>query len=157
MRLTKEQRALVERHHKLIYSFLVKHQLPVDAYYGECAEGLCKAAAAYEEGKGAFSTLAYRYMFTEMSHALRRDRRQQSITKKLLDRPAPGPIDLTKAEAQELTTVLLVALPERKRQILALLLQGHSQRAISDELGVSRQAVSRNVKRIRETYEEMTK
>ena len=65
MRMTDEQRKLVEDNHNLIYGFLNKKEL-TDDYYDIVALGLCKAAMNYDESKGRFSTLAFKCMDREI-------------------------------------------------------------------------------------------
>lgn len=67
--LTDDQRQLVAENHNLIYSFLHQHKLPVDDdNYSLAAIGLCKAACCYNPEKGAFSTIAYYGMYSEICH-----------------------------------------------------------------------------------------
>lgn len=70
--LTKEQQAMVENNHQLIYWFLNKEKLSIEDFYDIVAIGLCKAAIDFDESKGfKFSTLAYRYMRNEVGIYLR--------------------------------------------------------------------------------------
>ena len=55
--MTKEQQKLVEENHGLIYSFLAKHNLPIEEYYDLAAIGLCKASITYQN-ETTFSTYA---------------------------------------------------------------------------------------------------
>lgn len=64
--LTKEQQELVSKNHDLIYSYAIKKRVSVAEYYDVLAIGLCKAAKAFDENKGAFSTLAYKCMENEL-------------------------------------------------------------------------------------------
>jgi len=62
----KTYQKLAEDNHKLIYGFMHKYHLSED-WYGELAEGLCKAARIYDENMGVkFSVLAYRSMKNTM-------------------------------------------------------------------------------------------
>ena len=74
--LNNKQRKLVEENHNLIYSFLNSHCLSIDSvadWYGTAAIGLCKAALAFDESRGAkFSTLAYICMENEIRQTLRK-------------------------------------------------------------------------------------
>ena len=70
--LTKEQQAMVENNHQLIYWFLNKEKLSIEDFYDIVAIGLCKAAIDFDESKGfKFSTLAYRCMRNEVGSYLR--------------------------------------------------------------------------------------
>lgn len=74
--MTKEQTALVESNHNLIWGFLHKHGLSED-FYGDAAIGLCRAAEGYDVVYGtAFSTYAYRCMYNECAKTWRKEDRQ---------------------------------------------------------------------------------
>ena len=64
--LTKQQQELVEQNHNLIYKFAHQNNLSIDDYYDILAIGLCRASKMYNEDKGAFSTIAYVCMKTEV-------------------------------------------------------------------------------------------
>ena len=64
--LNDEQRKIVENNHDLIYGYAHKMGISIDEYYDILAIGLCKAAKAFDESKGRFSTLAYCCMKNEM-------------------------------------------------------------------------------------------
>lgn len=66
--LAKQQQELVEKNHNLIYKFAHQNNLSIDDYYDVMAIGLCYAAKAYDESKGAFSTFAYTCMKNELSN-----------------------------------------------------------------------------------------
>lgn len=64
--LNQRQQELVEKNHILIYEFAKEKRISVDEYYGLLAIGLCKAALAYDENRGKFSTIAYCCMSNEL-------------------------------------------------------------------------------------------
>ena len=66
IRLTDEQRKLVEDNHNLIYSFAISRKISIEEYYDLLAIGLCKAAYYYNPEKGKFSTIAYIRMQHEL-------------------------------------------------------------------------------------------
>lgn len=75
MKDEKTYQKLVEDNHKLIYGFMHKYHLSED-WYGELAEGLCKAARIYDDSMGfRFSVLAYRSMKNMMLMRLRTERK----------------------------------------------------------------------------------
>ena len=84
MKLTEEQKKLVEENHNLIYGFLRMKELEDDEYYDIVAYGLCKAAMKYDSTKGKFSTFAYKYMKTEIVHQIDLDTRKNKIPKNLI-------------------------------------------------------------------------
>lgn len=69
--LTPQQKKLVEDNHNLIYSLAYKKNINLDEFYGDLAIGLCKAALAFDENRGKFSTLAYTSMYNEYKIRLR--------------------------------------------------------------------------------------
>lgn len=73
--LNSEQQKLVEDNHNLIYSFMNRNKLSLNAvedWYGTCAVALCKAALTFNPNKKiAFSTLAYVCMSNEMKMVFR--------------------------------------------------------------------------------------
>ena len=66
MKLTEEQKKLVEDNHNLIYWFARKKHIDIEEYYDILAQGLCIAAHNYNSSKGSFSAYAYLVMNTEM-------------------------------------------------------------------------------------------
>lgn len=77
--MTEEQKKLVEENHNLIYSFLQKYGLTIDDCYDLAAIGLCKAAKAFDENISAFSTYAYKCMFTTVYAEKRKCRTLKAI------------------------------------------------------------------------------
>lgn len=73
-KLSKEQQRLVEDNHLLIYHMLNKMKLSIDEYYDVAAIAIVKAALAYKEQKGKFSSFACACMF----NALLRESSRQS-------------------------------------------------------------------------------
>ena len=55
MKLTEEQRKLVEDNHWLIYWYAKYNNLNVEEFYHHLAMGLCRAAKGYNDKKGKFS------------------------------------------------------------------------------------------------------
>ncbi len=71
--LTSAQKELVEKNHSLIYSFLHRHNLPIDEFYDAAAIGLCNAAAKYDENSGySFSTFAYAVIYNQIKLEFRK-------------------------------------------------------------------------------------
>lgn len=69
----------MEDNHNLIYTFLQKYKLSIDDWYGLAAIGLCKAAITFKEGVSAFSTYAYRCMFTSVYSEKRKEKQSRRI------------------------------------------------------------------------------
>jgi len=59
IKLTEEQRKMVEVNHNLIYSYCNTNHLDLDEWYGVCAVQLCKAVRSHDGHRGVLSTLFY--------------------------------------------------------------------------------------------------
>lgn len=77
--LSPKQQRLAEENHNLIYAFMNHNHLDHDEYYGDMAEAYCIAIAAYDETKGALSTLVYH----AMNNRLKNIRRYQLNPKRI--------------------------------------------------------------------------
>ena len=173
MRMTDEQRKLVEDNHDLIYGYLHKKEFNIDEYYDIAAIGLCKAAIKYDLTKSKFSTFAFKCIRTEMDIYHTSLNKKTSVPKNLVcsyDMPA---IDDVK-EAM-INTVLkdnndnigysienivfeefLVTLKNKEKVIVEYLKEGLTQQEIAKKTNKSQQAVSLNIKSIRKKWEEFS-
>lgn len=158
--LNDAQRKLVEDNHNLIYSFLNSHNLSLDAvedWYGTAAIGLCKAAMIYDEKKGyKFATLAYIVMDNEVKMVMRQNRKCITNTVSI-DEPVEGADGCCYAELipdtndfmysiylNDAIEIAVRGLSDRDKRILSLIIeQGHSQREVALQLGLSQPHVSR--------------
>ena len=77
--LTSTQQKMVEDNHKLIYGAAHKYKINLEEYYDVLAIGLCKAAMAFDETKGQFSTFAYIIMLNEYNGVLRHNKTSSVI------------------------------------------------------------------------------
>lgn len=167
--LTPEQVHLVEKNHNLIYSFMHKHNLPEDMY-SVVGIGLCKAAASFDEGKGAaFSSFAYVCMYNECRRAWRYESKQNALNPVSLDDPIPGTEelriedlvsdrDLTEAvETSDFLAWFIEDAGTKDLLILLRLLQRCTQVEIAEEMGWTRAMVGARLKRIREAYQKGTR
>lgn len=67
IKITDEQRKLVEENHNLIYSFLYSNQFSLEEHYDVAAIGLCNAAINFNPNKGySFTTYAYKVMMSKI-------------------------------------------------------------------------------------------
>lgn len=82
--LDRSQQFLVEQNHNLIYGFAQKKKLDVDEYYGLLAISLCKAAEAYQESRGKFTTFAYMVMENDLNKYWRTTQNQKSIPQEMI-------------------------------------------------------------------------
>lgn len=174
MKLTNEQVKLVEDNYRLIYSFAKRHCIDLleDDNYGLLATGLCKAAQKYNPNKGSFSTIAYYAMRSEMRHNyttqtyIKRDIRRLNKYNDFEDVEfGENKIDTTQSEEmllsniayKDILTYLKQALSERRYAILEYMLQGYTIMEIGSMLNITHQAVSTNIKVIRQVLREYLK
>lgn len=164
IKMNSTQRKLVEDNHKLIYSFLQRHNLPLDAeedWYGTAALGLCRAAVLYDSDKGAFSTYAYQAMLMSVREVVRSKNKDIQATY-YLDSPIPltdmflldiipDNDDVTKyVDTLSIVKKTYDKMSARNKEVIALAIgKGMKYNAIGARLGITRQGVSRIVNRFR--------
>lgn len=167
-KLTPEQSKLVEDNYRLIYSFLTKYNLPESEWYDLCAIGLVRAAMDYKEDKGAFSTLAYMYMFNNMRNELVQIERhfpenlsidheyesyKDGETYTLLDIYGSD-IDIedevvSNIYVEEMKRFFNENLKKANhRKVIELIFDGKSKEEAAKEVGVSREAIDQAIDRI---------
>lgn len=161
--MTEEQKCLAEKNYKLIFSFLARHNLSEEEWFGIAAIGFCNAVISYNKDNCAFSTYAYRCMYNEFSKEWNRMQRQGEIPKDRLlyydqvlkTDESESLLDFipsdenTEAAAIEKVLVSEVlqkcksTLSERDYYIFCLFLQGITYREIAKRTGVSRAMVGK--------------
>lgn len=162
--LNDEQRKLVEDNHNLIYSFLERRNLSLDAiedWYGTAAIGLCKAAMVYDENRGCkFSTLSYIIMDNEVKRTMRDNRKCVSDTFSL-DAPVEEVDDITYSDTildsndleysaciNDAINTALRSLSDRDRGIIEMIVDyGMKYEEIANRLKMTRANVSRIYKK----------
>ncbi|MBR5604241.1 MAG: sigma-70 family RNA polymerase sigma factor [Bacteroidales bacterium] len=164
--LTKEQQELVEKNHNLIYEFAKKKNLVVDEYYGILAIGLCKAASAYDESRGKFSTIAYCCMNNILNEHYRHISKQCAIPEdkilsydvQLGDEDIDGSyIDIIADDCcvqdivfnNIMTECIMDKLNNNEKTVATYLINGLKQSEIAATIGCSRQNVGHYVQQIR--------
>ena len=104
MRLTEEQRKLVEENHNLIYGFLNQYKLDDEDFYDLASIGLCKAAMKYDvDKKKKFSTLAY----TCMNNEVRRYYRDCENVKKRISKHLVSSYNIELEDNKEILDVFI--------------------------------------------------
>lgn len=157
--MTEEQRQKVTENHNLIYAFLNKYRLPIEEYYDLAAIGLCKAAEEFNQELSEFSTFAYYWMRSMVSHELRKENKLSRVPKEQLvyyqtrKENRNGELQVweipAKENVEEQVMVKMVAknfmdsLDEWEWKILNLLEQGLTQEEVGAAVGVSQVDVSR--------------
>lgn len=164
--LTIEQQELVEKNHNLIYEFAKNKNLVLDEYYDILAIGLCKAASAYDESRGKFSTIAYCCMNNILKEHYRYVSRQCAIPEdkifsydvQLSDEDIDGSyIDVIADNCcvQEtvfdniMTESIMNRLNDNEKIVAVYLINGLKQSEIAVAIGCSRQNVGHYVQQIR--------
>lgn len=164
MKLTEDQKKIVEDNHNLIYHFCHKYNLNIDTYYDIFAISLCKAAMNYDSSRGTrFSTLAIAIMYNDLKLTYRQN------TKK-----GKGDVKFTSLDSLVmnchnedfcLTDVLGTELDaqdeviftdfknvwnETEKQIAKLLYEGYTQEEIGKIINYSQPQISRIIRRMKE-------
>ena len=166
IKITEEQKRLVEDNHNLIYSFLQKYHLAIDEYYGLAAIGLCKAGKTYNGEKSNFSTYAYKCMFTTVMCELRKNKQAKTIPEhqivyyqaELENNEGDTASFMNYIPSKEnvedsvLSEVIFDEyankLKDRDKKIFSLFREGYKQKEIGKMLGCSQAQVSRVKKKL---------
>ena len=164
MKLTEEQKKLVEENHNLIYWFAKKYHVPIEEYYDVLAQGLCMAAYHYDPSKCSFSTYAYLCMNTEMHVEYRKTLRKSEIPQGNLfhyenawqlsdliptnEKTENKVID--RISYENLISLLNDILNDKDKEVLTHILNGLTMREIAKIEGTSHQAIHNRMKKIRD-------
>ena len=147
MRLTEEQRKIIEKNHSLIYGYCKKYNLNIDEYYGDLAIGLCLAVQNYNN-KYNLSTYVYN-IFHNIIYNLQRNKKRH--------RPN-NIISLEECKENEISNnddnydifhAYKDILNEQDRQIIILLYYKYTQKEIAKILGKSQSQISQKIKKIK--------
>ena len=164
MKLTEEQKKLVEENHNLIYWFAKKYHVPIEEYYDVLAQGLCMAAYHYDPSKCSFSTYAYLCMNTEMHVEYRKTLRKSEIPQgnifhyenawQLSDLiPTNEKTEnkvIDRISYENLISLLNDILNDKDKEVLSYILNGLTMREIAKIEGTSHQAIHNRMKKIRD-------
>ena len=164
MKLTEEQKKLVEENHNLIYWFAKKYHVPIEEYYDVLAQGLCMAAYHYDPSKCSFSTYAYLCMNTEMHVEYRKTLRKSEIPQgnifhyenawQLSDLiPTNEKTEnkvIDKISYENLISLLNDILNDKDKEVLTHIVNGLTMREIAKIEGTSHQAIHNRMKKIRD-------
>ena len=164
MKLTEEQKKLVEENHSLIYWFAKKYHVPIEEYYDVLAQGLCMAAYHYDPSKCSFSTYAYLCMNTEMHVEYRKTLRKSEIPQgnifhyenawQLSDLiPTNEKTEnkvIDRISYENLISLLNDILNDKDKEVLSYILNGLTMREIAKIEGTSHQPIHNRMKKIRD-------
>lgn len=166
--LTDEQKKLVEKNHNLIYGLADKMNLSIDEYYDILSIGLCKAAMSFDKNKGEFSTFAYSCMANEVKAYWRTFQKKSVIPAEeivyydaaTVDEDSGNKTSLSEKipdySMQELAMYDIMSeefiegLTDIEKFVVSMLLEGAKHEDIAGVIGCQRQAVTYQIKRIRE-------
>lgn len=162
IKITDEQRKLVEENHNLIYSFLYSNQFSLEEHYDVAAIGLCKAAINFNPNKGySFATYAYKSMMMNILQELRKGKNAKSIPEyqiyyyqaKMKNDEEDTNSHLNYLPAKEnvendvITQITfekcLESFKDKEKQMILLLSNGYTQREVGRKLGCSQPQVCR--------------
>lgn len=168
MRLTEEQRGLVEDNHNLIYHVLKQNGLSIDEYYDVAAIGLCKAAATFVDGKSKFSTYACTCILNETKMQMRKPRAAMRTAAVIsLDEEIPGTDGCTYADilpdpdcmesyaVEQVMQERIRAMKPKQRRAVELSMQGLNQCKIANAMGITHSYVNHLLKRARQELTEL--
>lgn len=169
--LTENEKNFAEENHNLIYGFLHKYGYSIEEYYNIAVFGFLKAVQVYQrkeklKGNYNFSHIAYQYMRAEFSN-----QRKNDMAKKRTPLEIIISLDADYAEAEnyynriagksaedevmetEALTEILEILSVIQRKIVALRMDGHSNREIFLFLGIKPSTYYKEVQRIKSELE----
>lgn len=171
MRMTDEQRKLVEQNHNLIYDFLYKNELNIEEYYDIAAIGLCNAAIKYDSKKGKFSTLAFKCMKSEVNHHFSYINRKKRIPPShiysydillsvdegeynpYINTIFDGNFDTYEIVEKSISYAnFSKELDDREKFIIKCFESGLTQKEIGIKLNISQQAVYQRIKKMRNKW-----
>lgn len=148
MKLTEEQKNMIEKNHNLIYSYCKLKQINVDDYYGDLALSLCKSVKNYNKEKGALSTYVYNGFNKIMMSIYRKNKLYRKY--KFLDisrfKNIPYNSDeIDKIFSNENQYIKLF----KNKKIPKLLIEEYSRKEISNILDITQACISKNIKKVR--------
>ena len=148
MKLTEEQKKIVEDNHNLIYSFAHSKNLNLDYWYDILAIELCKSVMKHNPQKASLSTLFYlkasRTVIMEMNKINAKKRMGEQMTTELFPNQLVG-------NNEEYEDIILEdeLSASKYYPILKLKYEGYSQKEIAKMLDISQSQVSRALKEAR--------
>lgn len=166
-RLTNKQQELVSNNHSLIYGYAMKNGLDIEEYYDILAIALCKAAMAFNDDRGRFSTFAYSCMRNEVGTYWRKMQCSSSIPNSAIIHYESDPTSfddgsdcyLDKLAHDKMASNILSdlissefinSLSDREQLIINMLHHGMTHKDIAERLSCKRQNISYHIGKLRE-------
>ena len=151
MRLTEEQKKIVEENHNLIYWYINKNKLDVNDYYDLLAIELCNTAMKHNAERGSFANYfnlrADGMMYKEYRKANAHKRKHVEVDFDVDYYNTMGDIDITDGLALE------ELMSGEYGEVLLLKSKGYTQVEIADILNTNQSKVSKILKRAKDEYE----
>lgn len=153
MKLTEEEKRVVEENYKLIYWYANLKGLDIDEWYGLLAIELCKAVVKYDPERASLSNYYKMRCDTLVKQEYRKTQSQKRANNgiyELRDYHTVG----TSNDIEDYFVTQEIFNSEY-REVLELKYQGYSQKEIGDKLGLSQSQISKILRKVRgELYNE---
>lgn len=152
MKLTEEQKKMVEENHNLIYWYMAKYNLEISEYYDLLAIELCYAVVHYDESRGSFSNYfkmrADGIIYKEYRKS--KAQKREHISVPLLDNLH------TLTDDVDLTDMIGFKdlLEGEYGEIVKLRIEGYNQAEIAEMMGTNQSKISKILKQLRDDYME---
>ena len=170
MRLTEEQKKMVEDNHGLIMWYLNENDLPYEEYYDICAIAMCRAAIRFNPENGVqFSTYATKAMENEIKsyhrnkHASVRNNHSRRVSLSTQVRSYDDNEKLTLSDVIAdsgfggkspedivMSRSFTCSLTEREAMVVQMVIDGYTYREIGAEIGCTHQNVHRIMSKAKE-------
>lgn len=160
--LTEQEKKFSETNHNLIYGFLNKYQYSIEEFYNVAVVGYLEAVQAFhrkEKYKEStkFSSVAYKYMKSEISNHLRKEKAQK---RKSLENNISLDIDTSnnfmnepsaenKLMEAETILCLMENLSELQRKIARLKVEGYTNKEVFGKLHMKQSTYYKELQRMR--------
>jgi len=168
LKLTYEQKLIVESNHSLIYGFAHKYNVNIPEYYGLLAQTLCEAVLAWDENLGSLTTIFYTMALNNLINEkrnLKHQCRSANInTVQIIEDIPDEDGDISKyghipvsfeSGFDEISEIEWLSQKYNcDARLVELLIDGRTQTEIANELNVSQSTISEAIKKIRTNYKE---
>lgn len=152
LKLTDEQRQIVEDNHNLIYGYARDNNLDIDDWYGLLSIELCESVMEHNPEKSKLSTFFYLradYLVLEEYRKTQTKKRFNNGLYPLKEELVGGQCENIYMEEKLLLEDLL---DHQYKDIIKLKYDGYNQSEIADIVGISQSQVSRILNQVRDDY-----
>lgn len=155
MKLTDEQRKIVEENHNLIYSYCKYKKLNIDEYYGDLAIALCKVVINYNNQKSKISTYIYKAFDNTVLNKFKYENKNKKHNLQILSKDRAKVITKIKSyeKATDRINYNITNDILNKSDVGKLLLKGYNQNEIMKKLNKSKFLVSKEIERLKKKIE----